>query len=415
MLVETLSTGDEIRSGAVIDTNAAHIAQQLEEMGIAVVRHSCVGDDKKILTKVIKEMSQRADTVIVTGGLGPTVDDITAQAAADATEVELVLDEKALQMIEEFFKVRNRPLSPSNKKQALLPRGAECLYNPVGTAPGFVLKINRCFFYMMPGVPFEMRRMLSDAILPRILKRNGQDRIYYRVKNISTFGLPESEVNERLLGFNETFSGLTLGLRAIFPEIHVKIYGKGDNENNLNRQMMDGTGWIINRIGINLLSPDGNSMEAVVGDLLCQEKATLAVAESCTGGLISNRLTNVPGSSAYLLFSGITYSNESKINVLGVSPDTLAEYGAVNEETAKQMAKGIREVAGATYGISTTGIAGPDGGTPEKPVGTVCIGIATPHTAKGVRFNLPFGQRLRNKEIFAVMAMDVLRRELIAK
>lgn len=414
MLAEILSTGDEIRSGAVVDSNSSHISQKLEEVGVAVARHGCVGDDKATIINVIKEISLRADVGIVTGGLGPTVDDVTAQAAADAAGVGLELDEKAFKMIETFFKFRNRPLSPSNKKQALLPVGSQCLYNPVGTAPGFVMRLNRCTFYFLPGVPFEMKRMLSDEVIPRILNQTGQKNIYYGTKNLSTFGLAESEVNERLMGFNEMFSKLTLGLRAVFPEIHIKIYGKGKDEEDFDGQMVDAVEWIKSKIGIHLLSSKGHSMEMVVGELLRRKKATLAVAESCTGGLISNRLTNVAGSSQYFLFSGITYSNDAKIKVLGVSPETLEKYGAVHEETAKQMAKGVRKIGDATYGISTTGIAGPDGGTDEKPVGTVCVGIATPRDVTARRFTRSFGRRVRNKEIFAMIALDTLRRELLA-
>ncbi len=412
MIVEILSTGDEIRSGAVADTNAAHIARALEEAGISVIRHGCVGDDKPVLTRIIEEISHRADIALVTGGLGPTMDDITAKAAADAAGVELLPDEKALEMIESFFKFRKKRASPSNKKQALLPDGSVPIYNPVGTAPGFFLKINQCTFFFMPGVPFEMKKMLKDAVIPKIIDLMGTTSIY-SVKTISTYGLPESEVNERCRKFASAFPGLTLGLRAVFPEIHVKLYGHDENPDSLSRKMDDAIQWIRDRMGIYLLSSEGHSMETVVGRLLTERRQTLAVAESCTGGLISNRLTNVAGSSGYFLFSGVTYSNESKTRVLGVSARDLKKFGAVHEKIAEQMARGARSIAGADWGISTTGIAGPDGGTDDKPVGTVCIGISSPHEDKGMRYYLPFGHRLRNKEIFAVTAMDVLRRALL--
>ena len=413
MITEILSTGDEIRTGAVVDTNSAHIAEKLTENGIEVTRHSCVGDDREILVQTITEISLRADAVVVTGGLGPTVDDITADAAASAAGIGLVQDEKALQMIEDFFKARQRPLSPSNKKQALLPEGAQCLYNPIGTAPGFALKINRARFYFMPGVPFEMKRMLENDVIPQILQQKGDEKSCYRVKTFSTYGLPESQVNERLYGFNDIFSELTLGLRAIFPEIHIKIYGSSADETLLENQMVAASKWVEKKMDINMLSLEGKSMETVVGEMLLHHHYTLAVAESCTGGLIANRLTNVSGSSEYFLFSGVTYANAAKIDVLGVSPKTLEENGAVHERIAEEMAVGARRISGATYGISTTGIAGPDGGTDEKPVGTVCIGIAGPSGSRGMRYHFPFGQRLRNKQIFAVTAMDILRREMI--
>jgi nicotinamide-nucleotide amidase len=413
MIAEILSTGDEIRSGAVTDTNAAHIALKLGEAGIAVVRHMCVGDDRAMLRNAIAEISKRADIAVVTGGLGPTMDDITALAAAGAAGVGLTLDEGALKNIETFFLSRNREVSPSNRKQAFLPEGSTPINNPVGTAPGFVMKIGQCTFFFLPGVPFEMERMLEDSVVPQILVRCGKNRSFCRVKNISTFGLPESVVNERLAGFDAAFPDLTLGLRAIFPEIHVKIYGSAMAEDLLDQRIAEASNWINDQMGRYLLSPEGLGMAAVVGGLLCERKETLAVAESCTGGLVSHQLTNVPGSSDYFLFSAVTYSNASKVKVLGVPKEILETYGAVHEKTAEQMAMGARRLAGSTYGISTTGIAGPDGGTEEKPVGTVCIGIAGPNTSKAMRYCLPFGQRLRNKEIFAAMAMDVLRRTLL--
>jgi len=340
MIIEILATGDEIRTGAAIDSNSAHIAQVLEQAGLEAIRHTCVGDDMDMMVSIIKEIGSRADVAVVTGGLGPTSDDITAEAAAKAKGVERVLNRSALGVVENFFKTRKRAMSPSNRKQAMLPIGAESLDNPVGSAPGFRLKIDRCWFFFIPGVPFEMRRMLWDEVLPRIKKLYGRTDELSLVKTLSTFGLNESETGELLDGLS------------------------------------------------------------------------LAVAESCTGGLISHMLTNVPGSSDYFLFSGVTYSNEAKTKVLGVSNQLLQQYGAVHQETVKKMSQGVRHVAGTTYGLATSGIAGPGGGTDEKPVGTLCIGLATPHDVKGFRFFFPFNTRLMNKKIFAMKALDLLRREL---
>ncbi len=413
MKAEILATGDEIRSGALVDTNSAHISQRFEEAGISIVRHSCVGDDPDILVSILKEISSRTDVCIVTGGLGPTSDDITAQSAAKAAGVKLVLNDEALSSVEEFFKTRKRLFSESNKKQALLPESAECLNNPVGTAPGFFLKIGRCRFFFLPGVPYEMRKMLSDIVLPRIEDLQGNVRTFCPKRTISTFGLTEAAVNEKLIGFSDIFKELKLGLRAKFPVIQIKLYGNGEDESYLNELLEKASTWISQKIGKRIVSISGSSMESVVGDLLCRKKATLAVAESCTGGLISHLLTNVPGSSDYFLFSGVTYSNEAKIRVLGISSSTLNRYGAVHEETAKEMAKGAQRISGATYGLSTTGIAGPDGGAENKPVGTVCIGLATPDTVLANRFHFSFFNRLMNKKIFAMTALDLLRKELL--
>ncbi len=413
MIAEILSTGDEIRSGALVDTNSAHIAQKLEETGIEVTLHHCVGDDTERLAAVLKEIGERADVAVVTGGLGPTTDDITAEAAAQAVGANMVLDSSALSSVEKFFKFRNLPMSRSNEKQALLPEGATCIHNSVGTAPGFILKIGKCSFFFAPGVPFEMKRMLSDTILPEVQKLLGKDRRVSMTRTLSTFGLGESTAGERVASISDEFPEIKLGLRAKFPEIQIKLYGSGDSETHLEHVLENATAWVLQKMGNRVFSVQGHSMQASVGGLLKQRKASIALAESCTGGLISNWLTDVPGSSDYFLFSGVTYSNEAKTKVLGVSPDTLARHGAVSEETAKEMAQGAKAVSGATYGLSSSGIAGPDGGTEEKPVGTVCIGLATPDAVTARRFHFSFGRRAANKTIFAMTALDLLRRELL--
>lgn len=303
-------------------------------------------------------------------------------------------------------------MSPSNKKQAMLPRGAESLNNPVGSAPGFVLEIDRCSFFFVPGVPFEMRLMFSDEVLKRIEKLHGGTDELSLVKTISTFGITESAIGELLSGLSTEFPEIKPGFRSKFPEIQVKLYIRGKDDKVLRKTLEKASQLVLGKLEKNIFSMNGKSMETVVGWLLAEKEETLAIAESCTGGLISHMLTNVPGSSGYFLFSGITYSNEAKKKVLGVSSEVLQQYGAVHEETVKKMAQGARRVAGATYGLATSGIAGPDGGTDEKPVGTVCIGLATPHDVKGFRFFFPFNTRLMNKRIFAVKALDLLRREL---
>jgi len=412
MITEILSTGDEIRSGALADTNAAYIAQKIEEAGLEVVRHNCVGDDMDRLVSIFREIGDRADIALVTGGLGPTTDDLTSEAAAKAAGTDLLLDKIALSQIEAFFQKRKYIMSESNRKQAMLPKGSEPLYNPVGTAPGFQLKIGKCIFFFMPGVPFEMKKMLSEQVLPRIAKIQGNNRRFYTVKTISVFGLSESLAESYVVEVNKKFPGIRLGLRAKFPEIQVKLYADGENETELNQLVHDATEWATERLGDKVFSLDNKPMEAVVGEILKKKNATLAVAESCTGGLISHWLTNVSGSSDYFLFSGVVYSNDAKIKVLGVSPETLDRYGAVHEETAREMAEGVRRVAGSSYGLSTSGIAGPAGGTSDKPVGTLCIGIATPDGSKGRRFNFTFDSRMMNKKIFAMTALDMLRREI---
>ncbi|MGD2271238.1 MAG: CinA family nicotinamide mononucleotide deamidase-related protein [Desulfobacterales bacterium] len=415
MRAEILSTGDELRSGAVLDSNSAHIAQQLEDAGIEVMRHTCVGDDVANLVAAMTEIGNRADIAVVTGGLGPTPDDVSALSAARAAGAELILDMAALASVQEFFRTRKLPLSPSNEKQAMLPQGAEPLPNPVGTAPGFSLKIQRCQFFFLPGVPSEMQLMFAEQVLPRIAKLQGKQREFSGVRNIVTFGLTESATGEKLAHFAHNFSDIKLGLRVMFPEIHIKLYARSTDEDYLNDALARASEWILQKIGKRVVSLSGDSMEAVIGELLRRDRATLAVAESCTGGLISHRITSIPGSSDYLLLSAVAYSNDAKLNVLGVPSAVIDRCGAVHEETAACMAQGVRQVAGATYGLSTTGIAGPTGGTDAKPVGTVCIGLAGPEGTFGKRYHFPFQDRSMNKQIFSHTALNRLRLSLIEK
>ncbi len=413
MIAEILSTGDEVRSGALVDSNSAHIAEVLEEAGLEVTRHSTVGDDLTAISSIIKEIGARADVAVVTGGLGPTTDDLTAEAAAMAAGVNLCENNHALLLIENFFSKRQRLMNPLNKKQAMLPEGSKCLENPVGSAPGFAIRIGNCLFFFLPGVPSEMKKMLSEKVIPEISALQGGIREFSLIRNISTFGLTEAAVNENLLSIINDYPGIKLGLRATFPEIHVKLYAKGMDEKKVSGILEMATGSVIEKLGHRVLSIKGEPMELVVGNLLRSKKETLAVAESCTGGLVSNMLTNVPGSSDYLLFSSVTYSNESKIKLLGVQRAVIEKHGAVHEETAKEMAVCAKRITSATYGLSTSGIAGPTGGIEGKPVGTVCIGLATSCDVKGFRFAFPFGDRLMNKKVFAVTALDLLRKELL--
>lgn len=410
---EIISTGDEVLTGAVVDTNAAYLAEQLTEAGVVVGRQSTVGDHLETLSQTFLDSGGRADIVLVTGGLGPTGDDLTARAAAEASGKSLFLDETALAAIESYFKERNRVMSETNRKQAMFPEGARVLENPVGTAPGFNMTIGKATFYFMPGVPHEMRQMMADHVLPCIRKRQGDEAVEKRMRAIYTFGLGESDAAQRLSGFDARFSDLRLGFQVKFPGIFLKVYGGEAGREEVSSRMDAGVEWICEQLGDRVVSVSGDDLETVVGRLLKGRKETLAVAESCTGGLVSHLLTNVPGSSDYFLFSGVTYANEAKTRILGVLPETIEKYGAVHEKTVKEMAEGARKAVGATYGLATSGVAGPDGGTDEKPVGTVCIGLATPDSVFTGRRLFPFGGRLIKKQMFAAVALDMLRCHLL--
>ena len=304
-------------------------------------------------------------------------------------------------------------MNSASQKQALLPEGAQCLKNPIGTAPGFSIKIGKCLFFFLPGVPREMRRMLSDSVLPQLLQIRGVKRTIYRVKTLSTFGLTESRVFEHLAELENIFSEISLGLLVRFPEIQVKLYTHGVNERRLSENLETAARWVVEKLRNKVFSQHGHPMEKTVGRLLREKKSTLALAESCTGGLIANLLTNESGSSDYFVFSGTTYANQAKIDILNVAKETIERYGAVHENTAKEMALGARRISGTTYGLATSGIAGPTGGSEEKPIGTVCIGLASPRECMGHRFHFWFGDRIMNKQMFAMAALEVLRRELL--
>ncbi|MBA2880884.1 nicotinamide-nucleotide amidase [Desulfosalsimonas propionicica] len=414
MIAEIISTGDEVLTGTVVDANAAWIAGRLYETGIAVGRHVCVGDDMERLTDVLAETGQRADIAVVTGGLGPTVDDITASAAARAAGVELERNNEAMAYMEAFFKRFDRPVSDSDAKQALLPQGATPLLNSVGTAPGFTLKMGGCRFFFLPGVPFEMRQMMADHVIASLeadAARKGTGS-FYREKRLSLFGLPEAHVNERLADLTGSLDGVKLGMLAEFPVIHVKLAASGTDCSALEAAVSAAADRVRERVGDYVFSETGQRMEEVVGDLLSRQSATLALAESCTGGMIASRITNVAGSSRYFLCSVVTYSNDAKMRMLGVSAHTLETCGAVCEQTAREMAEGASRMANADYAVSVTGIAGPGGGTAEKPVGTVCIGLCGPEQSFARKYKFPFENRMANKRIFAETAFNLLRKTL---
>lgn len=412
MIAEILSTGDEICSGAIIDSNSAHIAEKLMELDIEVTRHSCVGDDLDALAGILKEIGGRADIAIVTGGLGPTKDDLSAEAAARAAETRLEKDQTAIDYIEGFFKKFNRKASASDYKQAMLPKGSVPIFNARGTAPGFSLIIGKCRCYFMPGIPHEMTAMLAEQVIPDIQTNLQAPDKFQRIRTLSVFGLPEARVNDYLSDISEALANVKCGMLARFPVIYVKLIATGRNPEELSRDLDKATLWAQEKIGDFIFSTEGKAIESEVGGLLRSGGATVAVAESCTGGLVADMLTNVSGSSDYFLLSTVTYANKAKIELLDVPHEVIETHGAVHEETARLMAEGVRRISGATYGIATSGIAGPTGGTDEKPVGTVCIGIAGPEGAMGERHHSPFKERTANKQIFAVLALNVLRKQL---
>jgi nicotinamide-nucleotide amidase len=414
MIAEILSTGDEVLLGDIFDTNSGFLCEKLKEMGIPVRQITAVGDKVTDISIALKEIAKRADICLVTGGLGPTQDDLTALACASAAEEKLLLNQEAFTSMATYFAKRGFEITQENKKQARLPESANVLINNQGTAPGFSISMEHCSFFFMPGVPSEMKAMFEAQVKPRIMKIQGSCQ-KIPIERLTVFGLPESRVGSLLKGFENKFFGMRLGFRAEFPLIEVKIvFPQADGfSGNPGDQMQAAKKWVVQRLENKVISLSGKNLQEEVGRILRQKKLTIAIAESCTGGLISNLMTDVAGSSDYFLFSGVTYSNEAKVNILKVDIKTLETYGAVHELTALEMARGAKKMGRADWAISTTGIAGPSGGTDDKPVGTVCIGVVGPDLETTRQFTFSFGNRARNKEMFAATAMEMLRRQLI--
>ena len=414
MMSEILVIGDEIRSGAMVDSNAAYIARKLNEKGVEVTRHSAIGNDPTDIINFLKEISQRSNIALVIGGQNTIGENLKIAAAAKEEDVSVSRDFQSLISIGNHFKTQIRPLTHSIKKKAmLLPSDTRFLRNLVGETSAFHFKIEQCAFFFLPAIPSEMRQMMQEQVIPRIIKIQETTKDVRLIKTFSTFGLTESAMSDHVDDFNQLFPQIKLSFRTNFPGIQVNLYSPGTDEGDVRVQMEAASQWIHRKLGNKIISDIGESIEKVVGDLLGRKQAHLAVAESCTGGLIADLLTNVPGSSDYFAFSAVTYSNQLKMKILGVTAQTLDRYGAVSEQTAKEMAYGVQQISDTTYGLSVSGIAGPGGATNGKPVGTVCIGLASSDFVRGHRFCYKFNDRWMNKYIFATTALDLLRQELL--
>ncbi|PKH09539.1 CinA family nicotinamide mononucleotide deamidase-related protein [Moritella sp. Urea-trap-13] len=405
MRIEFISTGDEVLSGQIVDTNAAWISQLFFHQGRAFSRRYTVADDLESLIDIITETSHRADVVIVNGGLGPTSDDLSAQAAAKAMAVPLVLSQAWYDYLVAKYAQSSSTLSQSNEKQAWLPQGSEVVDNPVGTACGFSFQLNRARFYFTPGVPSEFKHMVAEQILPDIQQRFTAVRVPTLIK-IKTFGISEAVLNEQLLALNlpET---ITLGFRVDFPMVEVKLLSTDTVDLKLARVK------VLAALAKFVLYEGDESFAEYLQGLMLGKGHTLSLAESCTGGLIASELISVAGSSGYLDSSHVTYSNEAKCRLVNVNKTTLDKHGAVSIEVAAEMAAGAMLNAGVDFGIAVSGIAGPGGGSDEKPVGTVAFALASKtHTYSQLLF-IPRWGRQGIRTVALYVALDMLRRELL--
>ncbi|HKO49541.1 MAG TPA: competence/damage-inducible protein A [Polyangiaceae bacterium] len=374
MSAAILCIGTELTRGELQNSNATWLAEALTTIGFEVLDIACVDDDRERIETTLTRLTQAHEVVLCTGGLGPTTDDITTECAARLAGVPLVRDEASLEAIRERLSRFGRQMAASNAKQADFPRGSRILPNPNGTAPGFELKLNRALAYFMPGVPFEMKAMFESFIEPAMLPLLG-DR-HFQVL-LRTLGLAESEVNDRLAGIEGEFDVL-LGYRATMPEIEVKVLARAATVALAQERAERGAAAVRERLGDEVIFGEGKARFPVAVCTLLQAKGlTLALAESCTGGLVSELLTAHSGSSAVFRGGAVTYSNESKIALLGVPAVLLARFGAVSAEVARAMAEGARLAFSADVALALTGIAGPTGGSDEKPVGLVHFAVAT--------------------------------------
>lgn len=414
MRISTLSIGDELICGQLTDTNAGTIAAALLLEGLRVQRHLTVGDNEPDIMDALNDLGRISDMLIVTGGLGPTVDDLTSRAAARATGRRLIINEEAKAHVRLLSgKLDSLIVCPLSDKQAMIPTKSSLIPNPNGTACGFQLMHNGCFMFFMPGVPSEMIVMLRETVMPFILERVPHKRII-RVACLNVFGPCEAEVDELLQGVAKPEQGLAMGICVTFPWMQITLRAEADSDAGAAELLAPAVNVVRKRLKDYVFSAGERTIDEVVAELIRDRGLTLALAESCTGGLIAKRITDIPGSSGYFLEGVVTYGNTAKMRLLGVSPDLLDKNGAVSSECASAMAKGVRSAAGSDLGLAVTGVAGPEGGTVEKPVGTVFISLAAPDGCWTKHFQF-HGSRDEVRVMTAWTALDWLRRYLLQK
>ncbi|WP_026393174.1 competence/damage-inducible protein A [Acetobacterium malicum] len=372
MKCELISVGTELLVGDTLNTNVQFLSRELSLLGIPVYFHTTVGDNPKRLEEAVRIAFNRSDLIITTGGLGPTQDDLTKEVIAELFKKKLIQDEKTKEDLLQYFVNREFTMTPNNLKQTFIPESAEILFNPCGTAPGILLKEQGRMIIMLPGPPREMTRVFEEAVLP-ILKHDNNQLVISRYYNLSDIG--ESAAEDRLLDLIDTQVNPTIATYAKMGEVLIRITANGNDENEMNALLDHYEEIMLSRFEDNIFSFSKDSLQITVCKLLLERNITLATAESCTGGLIASQVTEYPGISKIFGTGLVTYSNEAKINLLGIKKETLDTYGAVSNETAIEMCENLQKISQAMLCVSVTGIAGPDGGSAEKPVGLVYIGV----------------------------------------
>ncbi len=406
---EIIAIGSELLTPTKTDTNSLWLTQKLNDIGIEVKLKTIVGDDEARLEETVRDAMRRSDIVITTGGLGPTADDITRPCTARALDIELVYHEHLEQHLRERFRAWGRDMPEINKRQAFVIEGAQILPNPNGSAVGMMADLDGKMLVVLPGPPRENQPMFLDHVFPKLKTIAGEVYVIRRIIKVS--GKGESAVDEIAEPIYSAYPDVETSILFNKSEVEIHVAARSDQRETAAATVEKLVDELAAALGNSVFSLDGESMEEVVGKRLGELGQTVSVAESCTGGLIGQRFTSVPGSSAYFLEAAVTYSNEAKTRTLGVPPELIQKHGAVSAECAEAMAVGMRSHASTDHSISVTGIAGPDGGTEEKPVGTVFIGYAGPDGEKSVRISLP-GDRNLIRWRASQAALDYLRRQL---
>ena len=408
MKAEIIAVGTELLMGEILNSNSRDIARELYNLGIDVYHQSVVGDNLNRVSKELETAFERADLVITTGGLGPTRDDLTKEAAAHFLKRDMILDEESIKHLEDFFGSRGLPLNEGNKRQAYFPEGAKIIPNENGTAPACIIEFDEKVLVILPGPPREVIPLMEKYIIPYLEKRTGKVFIS-DIINIS--GIGEGHMEEKIMDIIEAQENPTVAPYAKEHGLTLRVTASASTEQEARLLLEPVVKKVCDRLGMDVYAIGDTTLEAVVASLLIEQNLSISVAESCSGGLLAGRLINYPGISKVFKEGFITYSNESKINTLGVDSKILSKYGAVSEEVAKQMAKGAADRAKSDIALSITGIAGPDGGTDEKPVGLVYIGLYLLGEVKVMKMD-SWGSRDNVRRRAVSQALDMLRREL---
>ena len=403
---EIVAIGDELLYGQTMDTNSHYISGELDKIGVKVVRRTTVGDEEEAILKVFAEAEARADVVIITGGLGPTNDDLTKPCLAKYFNCEIKIHPEALLEVTAFFAQRGRELTELNRQQAALPVCCEKITNPLGTAPGMWFERHNKIFVSMPGVPFEMRSMVANDVIPKLLQKYKMPVIAHQI--IRTAGIGESFLAEKIASWENSLpSHIKLAYLPGEGGVKLRLTAIGEDPESISKEFESLRTSILPLAGHYIFSFNDDPLEVVVGRQLTALGLTLSAAESCTGGYLSHLITSVPGSSTYFQGSVVAYACEIKTMALGVRTDTLEKHGAVSEETIREMAAGVREKFHTDIGVATSGVAGPGGGTPEKPVGTVWIAFADKHGVSAKKLQLS-KDRLVNVKLTATAVLNLI-------